>query len=182
MLIVSPLDETGWSWVIPLRDGTTSIGFVMHQNASNAKKATVTAEGQKPTLTEYYLDRLQFVPGVRELIGEKGNMIPASTKSAADYSYWAPRYSGDHFRIIGDAAKMMTICKNYFDPYVDDENVKAAPVIGLDNVRRLLKDDTEAESDVEPTYKGGFPLLGYIANMKKGELGLNKTTEGDQEL
>jgi flavin-dependent dehydrogenase len=109
MLIVSPLDETGWSWVIPLHDGTTSIGFVMHQNTSNAKKATVTAEGQKPTLTEYYLDRLQLVPGVRELIGEKGNMIPASTKSAADYSYWAPRYSGDHFRIIGDAASM---CSN----------------------------------------------------------------------
>lgn len=78
----------------------------MHQSASNEKKATVNAEGKKPTLTEHYLDQLQFLPGVRDLIGGKGQMIPGSTKSAADYSYFASRYSGDHYRIIGDAASM----------------------------------------------------------------------------
>ncbi|KAF7348015.1 FAD/NAD(P)-binding domain-containing protein [Mycena sanguinolenta] len=97
-------DETGWSWTIPLHDGTTSIGFVMHQTASNAKKST------KPTLTDHYLDQLQFVPGVRELIGEEGSMMSDSIKSAADYSYSATRYAGDHFRIIGDAA-------NFVDPF-----------------------------------------------------------------
>ncbi|KAJ7250262.1 hypothetical protein C8J57DRAFT_1521278 [Mycena rebaudengoi] len=89
--------------------------------------------------------------------------------------------TADNSKELTDAKvqEMMTICKNYFDPYVDDEN---APFMGLDNIRSLVNDDTEAESDVEPTYKGGLPFLGYIANMKKGELGLNKTTEGDQAL
>ncbi|EGO19147.1 putative halogenase [Serpula lacrymans var. lacrymans S7.9] len=103
-------DESGWMWGIPLHDGTTSVGAVMHQNASNAKKAKVNAEGNKPSLTEHYLDQLQFGPGVREIIGDKGHMIPGSVKSAADYSYFASRYSGDHFRIIGDAA-------NFIDPF-----------------------------------------------------------------
>ncbi|KAF8166309.1 FAD/NAD-binding domain-containing protein [Mycena galopus ATCC 62051] len=97
-------DETGWAWVIALHDGTTSIGFVMHLTASNAKKATTSG------LTEHYLDQLQFAPGLRELVEGKGTMIPGSVKSAADYSYFASKYSGNHFRIIGDAA-------NFVDPF-----------------------------------------------------------------
>jgi hypothetical protein len=71
----------------------------MHQTASIAKKSI------RPSLTEHYLDlnQFQFVPGIGELIG-KGSMTPSSIKSTADYSYSALRYSGDHFRIIGDAA------------------------------------------------------------------------------
>ncbi|EMD35669.1 hypothetical protein CERSUDRAFT_139562, partial [Gelatoporia subvermispora B] len=103
-------DEQGWSWTIPLNDGTTSIGVVMHESASKAKKAQAKADGQKPTLTEHYLDQLQYLPGVRELIGDGGEFIPGSTKSAADYSYSASAYSGDHFRVIGDAA-------NFVDPF-----------------------------------------------------------------
>ncbi|KAJ7572122.1 hypothetical protein C8J56DRAFT_1080892 [Mycena floridula] len=103
-------DQTGWGWVIPLNDGTTSIGIVMHQDISNTKKTALNANGQKMSLTEHYLDQLQFVPGVKELIGEAGNMISGTTKSAADYSYFAATYSGDHFRVIGDAA-------NFVDPF-----------------------------------------------------------------
>ncbi|KAJ7877968.1 hypothetical protein B0H14DRAFT_1663687 [Mycena olivaceomarginata] len=304
-------DETGWSWTIPLNDGTTSIGFVMHQSASNAKKATMMPDGTKPSLTEHYLDQFQFVPGVRELVGDTGTMIPGSTKSAADYSYWASRYSGDHFRIIGDAANfvdpffssgvhiamtgalsaalticasikaeiteetaqewhdakvgiahtrflfvvlgayqqmhlqhqpilsdvnaenfdeafkmfrpviygtadsseeltdtkvqdMMDTCQSFFDPYVDEENVKAvrqrygvdvitmeSPVLGRQKIKSLVKDDVEGErvmnkfdalkvfsDDVEATYMGRHPLLGYVANVKQGELGLSKVEVG----
>ncbi|PCH37849.1 FAD/NAD(P)-binding domain-containing protein [Wolfiporia cocos MD-104 SS10] len=103
-------DQQGWSWAIPLHDGTTSIGVVMHQDASIAKKAKLNANGQKPTLTEHYMEQLEFLPGVKELIGDEGKFIPGSTKSAADFSYFATRYSGDHFRVIGDAA-------NFVDPF-----------------------------------------------------------------
>jgi len=44
------------------------------------------------------------------LIGENGTLVPGSIKSASDYSYFASQYSGDHFRIIGDAA-------NFIDPF-----------------------------------------------------------------
>ncbi|KAJ7278021.1 hypothetical protein C8J57DRAFT_1308401 [Mycena rebaudengoi] len=103
-------DETGWAWVIPLHNGQTSIGFVMHQTSSNAKKSTIMPNGRAPTLAEHYLDQLQFAPGVRELVGDKGSMIAGSIKSATDFSYSASKYSGDHFRIIGDAA-------NFVDPF-----------------------------------------------------------------
>lgn len=103
-------DEQGWAWAIPLHDGTTSVGVVMHSDASKAKKDILTPEGQKPTLTEHYLDQLKFLPGVRALIGDTGKFIPGSTKSASDYSYFATHYSGDHLRIIGDAG-------NFVDPF-----------------------------------------------------------------
>lgn len=99
-------DETGWAWVIPLHDGSYSIGIVMHITSSTTKKSKLKANGEKPSLTEHYLDQLQLVPGVKALIGEEGYMLPGGAKSASDYSYFAEKYSGDHFRLIGDAASM----------------------------------------------------------------------------
>ncbi|TFK24572.1 cytochrome P450 [Coprinopsis marcescibilis] len=103
-------DQTGWAWVIPLHDGTTSIGFVMHITNSNKKKAKLGPDGKRLSLTEHYLDQLQYVPGVRDLIGETGTRVSENALSASDFSYSADRYSGDHFRIIGDAA-------NFIDPF-----------------------------------------------------------------
>ncbi|KAF4609873.1 hypothetical protein D9613_010410 [Agrocybe pediades] len=110
-------DESGWSWIIPLHNGTTSVGFVMHQTKSNEKKASLKPDGTKRSLTEHYLDQLQHVPGVRELIGDKGSFIPGSTKSTSDFSYSATRYSGNHFRIIGDAAMLRSIIIDFVDPF-----------------------------------------------------------------
>lgn len=103
------LDETGWAWIIPLHNGTTSVGFVMHITNSNKKKARLNPDGSKMSLTDHYHDQLQYVPGVRELIGDKGTFIEGSTKSTSDFSYSATRYSGDHFRLIGDAASTCLI-------------------------------------------------------------------------
>ncbi|TFK50413.1 FAD/NAD-binding domain-containing protein [Heliocybe sulcata] len=95
-------DETGWVWVIPLHDGTTSIGVVMHQNVSNKKK--VEYPGGRPSLTEHYLDQLKLAPGVLELTGDKGTLVEGSVKSSSDYSYYSSQYAGDHYRLVGDAA------------------------------------------------------------------------------
>lgn len=119
MYLTIILDETGWAWTIPLHDGTTSVGIVMHQSKSNEKKACLKPDGTKPSLTEHYLEQLQHVPGVRELIGDKGTFIPGSTKSTSDFSYSATRYSGDHFRIIGDAASEFEI----FALFVNNNNM-----------------------------------------------------------
>ena len=81
----------------------------MHQSASSAKKAKLDASGKTLSLTEHYMDQLKHVPGVSELIGDKGMLIPGSVKSTADYSYFATRYSGEHFRIIGDAASRLFV-------------------------------------------------------------------------
>lgn len=98
------VDGLGWSWLIPLHDGTTSIGVVMHQTISDRKKRE--RPNGSPSLQEHYLEQLEFLPGVQGLIGEKGTLVKGSIRGSQDYSYSAPRYSGDHFRIIGDAASM----------------------------------------------------------------------------
>ncbi|KZS96642.1 FAD/NAD(P)-binding domain-containing protein [Sistotremastrum niveocremeum HHB9708] len=101
-------DETGWAWYIPLHDGTVSVGIVMNQNSSNAKKAA-SKEAAQPadfTLLDHYHEQLEFAPHVLELLKNATlvqNDGPA-VKAASDYSYAATSYSGDHFRLVGDAA------------------------------------------------------------------------------
>ncbi|KXN84312.1 Tryptophan 2-halogenase [Leucoagaricus sp. SymC.cos] len=92
-------DKRGWAWFIPLHNGMTSIGVVMHQETSNQKKAAGPSG-----LEAHYLEQLKLAPGVLGRIGDKGIYIPGSLQSTADYSYHATSYSGDHYRIIGDAA------------------------------------------------------------------------------
>jgi len=93
----------------------------MHQSISNKKKAALKPDGTKMSLTEHYLDQLQHVPGVRKLIGEKGSFIPGSTKSTSDFSYSALKYSGDHFRIIGDAASALIRFTFFYLTHCDDQ-------------------------------------------------------------
>jgi len=102
-------DKKGWAWFIPLNDGTTSVGFVTHQNTSVERRSKVGPDGKKPTITEHYADMFQYAPHVTEFLKE-GEMIPGTTHSASDYSYWASGYSGDHYRLVGDAA-------NFVDPF-----------------------------------------------------------------
>ncbi|KAK7020672.1 hypothetical protein VNI00_017662 [Paramarasmius palmivorus] len=96
-------DESGWSWFIPLHDGTVSVGFVMDQATSNEKKRTSS------TTKEHYMDQFKFSPGLRKLI-ENGQLVvnrgKPDVQSASDYSYSADKYAGKHFRLIGDASGM----------------------------------------------------------------------------
>lgn len=105
-------DESGWNWFIPLHNGTTSIGVVMNEVAVNKRKeATKRANGGlSPTLKQFYLDCLQLSPGLLDLLGE-GELVDNGpypvVQSATDFSYNAPTYSGDHYRLVGDAAGVL---------------------------------------------------------------------------
>lgn len=94
----------------------------------------------------------------------------------------------------------MTNVQSYFDPNVDEENIKrvrqrygpeltsvASPVLGDDKIAQIAGDDEEAQRvlkkfdsaktlarDIEATNLGRFPVLGYVANMERGKLGLKK--------
>ncbi|ETW79545.1 putative halogenase [Heterobasidion irregulare TC 32-1] len=99
-------DETGWSWYIPLHDGTVSVGFVTTEESSVAKKAATRrgSDGQPvvdAVLKIHYLDQLQFTPGLASLL--ETAQLSSDVKSARDYSYKATAVAGDHFRIVGDA-------------------------------------------------------------------------------
>jgi len=46
---------------------------------------------------------LSLAPGVVKLISQVGKLVEGSVKSATDFSYSAPTYAGNGYRIIGDA-------------------------------------------------------------------------------
>ncbi|KAF7784177.1 hypothetical protein Agabi119p4_342 [Agaricus bisporus var. burnettii] len=102
-------DESGWAWFIPLHNGTVSVGIVMDSSISAQKKAEgrkATSDGNY-TLRDHYLDQIQLVPGLKALLEEatlKEDGEHYVIRSAADYSYAADKYAGDHYRIIGDAS------------------------------------------------------------------------------
>ncbi|CAK5284694.1 unnamed protein product [Mycena citricolor] len=88
-------DESGWAWFIPLHNGTVSVGVVMNEEASRARKTAPTS------VKEHYLAQLPLAPGLVRLLGKA--QLASEIKSAGDYSYAASAYAGPHFRIAGDA-------------------------------------------------------------------------------
>ena len=106
-------DESGWNWFIPLHNGLTSVGVVMNEEASKQRKQATKREngGVAPTAKQHYLHCLQLSPRLIELLGDaklcEDGPYPV-VQSASDYSYNAPTYSGDHYRLIGDAAGKRT--------------------------------------------------------------------------
>ena len=128
-----PIDESGWAWLIPLHNGTVSVGIVMNQDIATAKKK---AASPTPSAKEFYIEQLKLAPNLRAILHsassfplaqdsycsspsqvkaeahqyeERAKLI-SEIKSASDYSYSASCYSIPHARIVGDAG-----C--FIDPY-----------------------------------------------------------------
>ena len=89
---------------MPLHNGTVSVGIVMNEEINAAKKAAMKAEsGGSKTMTDYYLEQIHLrLPGIEKLLGSA--TLETEIKLASDYSYSAEKYSGDRFRMAGDAA------------------------------------------------------------------------------
>lgn len=89
-------------WYIPLHDGSTSVGIVLDEASYSHKRQTSGL-----SLQDFYISQLKtLTPGTLGLIGKgelRGDGRPDAVRSASDYSYSAPTYSGNHFRIAGDA-------------------------------------------------------------------------------
>ncbi|PTB70124.1 FAD/NAD(P)-binding domain-containing protein [Trichoderma citrinoviride] len=98
-------DESGWAWLIPLHNGTTSVGIVMNQKMSAERKS----QAGSPDSKTFYLDNLkQLAPDLSKLL-ENAELL-TDIKSASDYSYSASGYAIPYARIAGDAG-----C--FIDPY-----------------------------------------------------------------
>ncbi|ETS03176.1 non-heme halogenase [Trichoderma reesei RUT C-30] len=98
-------DESGWAWLIPLHNGTTSVGIVMNQKMSANRKS----QAGSPDSKTFYLGNLkQLAPELSKLL-ENAELL-TDIKSASDYSYSATAYAIPYARIAGDAG-----C--FIDPY-----------------------------------------------------------------
>ncbi|KAF3068459.1 Tryptophan 2-halogenase [Daldinia childiae] len=97
-------DASGWCWFIPLNDHTHSVGIVRNQEIATAKKR----ESGLDDIKEFYVQSLDLVPGIKELLS-KGELI-TEVRSASDWSYSASSYAFPYARIAGDAG-------SFIDPF-----------------------------------------------------------------
>ncbi|GBF64191.1 flavine halogenase [Trichophyton mentagrophytes] len=89
-------DGSGWVWLIPLHDGTTSIGVVMNQAMATTKKREAGSSSQ-----QFYIDNVKQIPGIWQLL-DNAELV-SDLKSASDWSYSASSYASPYLRIAGDA-------------------------------------------------------------------------------
>jgi flavin-dependent dehydrogenase len=84
----------GWLWAIPLRDGTMSVGVVMHRDNVVAKKGA--------SLEQLYAEAIDETPFIKAIV-EPGTLV-SKMYTEQDYSYAAQRFCGPGYYMIGDAA------------------------------------------------------------------------------
>ena len=84
--------EGGWIWIIPLRDGVTSVGAVC--------KPTYLQQ-RHSSQTEFLTETLRRCPGAWERLKNAKPLMPA--QATGNYSYSSSRHIGNGFALIGDA-------------------------------------------------------------------------------
>ena len=84
--------DDGWCWLIPFKDGTTSVGVVCHPDY--IKSRTVP-------LDQFLMDTLRQSPPIAARMGQANPLTP--TYAAANFSYRRDTMSGDGYLMIGDA-------------------------------------------------------------------------------
>ncbi|KAI1163376.1 FAD/NAD(P)-binding domain-containing protein [Nemania serpens] len=97
-------DASGWGWFIPLHNGRQSVGVVQNQEMANKKKR----EMAEPSSKGFYMESLNLVPGIKELLAHAE--LVSDIKSASDWSYSASKYGFPGVRIAGDAG-------SFIDPF-----------------------------------------------------------------
>lgn len=87
---------TGWFWVIPLHDGTRSVGLV------TGKDHFKDAKNRLGSIQAVYDEAMQQCPAVLELLEGAEQVKDMHTES--DYSYVAERFCGPGYVLSGDSA------------------------------------------------------------------------------
>jgi hypothetical protein len=89
-------DGSGWTWAIPLHDGTISVGVVLHRDVHAAWHADLGSNDA------VYARGLALCPTIAALLTEATR--ETAVRVWSDYSYVATRFAGPGFRLAGDAA------------------------------------------------------------------------------
>ncbi len=89
-------DRSGWTWAIPLHDGTTSVGLVLHRDTWRLWK------DEPGDVEAVYRRGLEACPDLGVLLTEATRT--GELRQWADQSYVSSTFGGPGFRIAGDAA------------------------------------------------------------------------------
>lgn len=84
--------QQGWVWLIPLKDGTTSIGCVCWPDYLKTRQSD---------LESFLLQTLALVPAVNARM--QYAQLEGAAQATGNYSYQSKQMSGDGFLLIGDA-------------------------------------------------------------------------------
>ena len=82
----------GWFWLIPLADGTTSIGAVCWPYYLKSRSAPLPA---------FFADTIAMCPALAERLA--GAERVSEVHATGNYSYTSARSSGDRYLLLGDA-------------------------------------------------------------------------------
>jgi len=85
--------EHGWFWLIPLADGTTSIGAVCWPYYLKSR--------QKP-LPEFFADTIALCPALAARLRD-AQLVEGRVYATGNYSYASGKSSGERYLMIGDA-------------------------------------------------------------------------------
>lgn len=86
----------GWFWVIPLHDGTQSVGLVTGREAFNKRRQELGSN------QAVYEEAIEECPGVRAVLD--GARPVSELRLEQDYSYTADKFTGPGYLLTGDAA------------------------------------------------------------------------------
>jgi flavin-dependent dehydrogenase len=92
--IIIGLFDGGWYWVIPFKDGDTSVGFVLEKSYTKLSRGL--------SKEEMYSKVLQSLPHLRRLVGDAEQILEVG--SQANWSYRSRRFYGERLLLVGDAA------------------------------------------------------------------------------
>lgn len=95
--------DHGWIWMIPLRDGITSVGAVCASHLVRERRAALQAEARdRGNDAAHFLDQvLTGCPAAAARLAGAERATPV--RSAANYSYDSSRQTGPGFALVGDA-------------------------------------------------------------------------------
>lgn len=94
---------SGWTWFIPLHNGTVSVGIVVHRDEFARMKQEHGGD-----LEKIFAAGVQLCPEICRLLADAHT--EGGTHVWQDYSYVANTFAGPHYRLAGDAA-------GFIDPF-----------------------------------------------------------------
>lgn len=92
--IIIGLFDGGWYWVIPFKDGDTSVGFVLEKSYTKVNRGL--------SRQEMYTQVLAGLPHLSKLMRDAKPLQEVG--SQANWSYRVTKFYGDRLLLVGDAA------------------------------------------------------------------------------
>lgn len=96
-------NSSGWTWFIPLHNGTVSVGIVVHRDEFAKMKQEHGGD-----LEKIFDAGLKLCPDICRLLAEA--QVEGEPHVWQDYSYVANTFAGPNYRLAGDAA-------GFIDPF-----------------------------------------------------------------